>query len=126
LQNRVWAYIVLAVVVLLMLFRAEVLDFSRLLVVILLGALGAAWIELTRRQTLAEFPDAEGSTLVADTRARMTDWWDSRRTPSESPAAAAPAVDVSSRLASLAELHANGKLTDEEYAAAKAQVLGGS
>jgi hypothetical protein len=126
LQNRVWAYVVLAVVVLLMLFRAEVLDFSRLLVVILLGALGAAWIELTRRQTLAEFPDAEGSTLVADTRARMTDWWDSRRTPSESPAAAAPAVDVSSRLASLAELHANGKLTDEEYAAAKAQVLGGS
>jgi hypothetical protein len=125
LQNRVWAYIVLAVIVLLMLFRAEVLDFSRLLVVILLGALGAAWIELTRRQTLAEFPDAEGSTLVADTRARMTDWWDSRRTPSESPATAAPAVDVSSRLASLAELHANGKLTDEEYAAAKAQVLGG-
>ena len=126
LQNRVWAYVVLAVVVLLMLFRAEVLDFSRLLVVILLGALGAAWIELTRRQTLAEFPDAEGSTLVADTRARMTDWWESRRTPSESPAPAAPAVDVSSRLASLAELHANGKLTDEEYAAAKAQVLGGS
>jgi hypothetical protein len=126
LQNRVWAYIVLAVLVLLMLFRAEVLDFSRLLVVILLGALGAAWIELTRRQTLAEFPDAEGSTLVADTRARMTDWWESRRTPSESPPPAAPAVDVSSRLVSLAELHANGKLTDEEYTAAKAQVLGGS
>jgi putative oligomerization/nucleic acid binding protein len=56
----------------------------------------------------------------------MTSWWDSRRTPSEAPAAAAPAVDVSSRLASLAELHSQGKLTDEEYAAAKAQVLGGS
>ena len=40
-------------------------------------------------------------------------------------AAAAPAVDVSSRLASLAELHSQGKLTDEEYAAAKAQVLAG-
>jgi hypothetical protein len=126
LQNRVWAYIVLAVVVLLLLFRAEVLDFARLLVVILLGALGAAWIELTRRQTLAEFPDAEGSTLVADTRARMTSWWESRRTASDAPAAAAPTVDVASRLASLAELHGNGKLTDEEYAAAKAQVLGGN
>jgi putative oligomerization/nucleic acid binding protein len=126
LQNRVWAYIVLAVVVLLLLFRAEVLDVSRLLVVILLAALGAAWIELTRRQTLAEFPDAEGSTLVADTRARMTSWWESRRTPSEAPAAVTPAVDVASRLASLAELHANGKLTDEEYATAKAQVLGGN
>jgi hypothetical protein len=126
LQNRVWAYIVLAVVVLLLLFRAEVLDFARLLVVILLAALGAAWIELTRRQTLAEFPDAEGSTLVADTRARMTSWWESMRSPSEAPAAAAPALDVASRLASLADLHARGELTDEEYAAAKAQVLGGS
>ena len=123
LQNRVWAYIVLAVLVLLMLFRAEVLDFSRLLVVILLGALGATWIELTRRQTLAEFPDA-GSALVADTRSRMTTWWESRR--SAEAETAAPAVDVSARLASLADLHAKGALTDEEYAAAKAQVLAGS
>lgn len=123
LQNRVWAYVVLAVLVLLMLFRAEVLDFSRLLVVILLGALGATWIELTRRQTLAEFPDA-GSALVADTRARMTTWWESRR--SAEAETAAPAVDVSTRLASLADLHAKGALTDEEYASAKAQVLAGS
>jgi short subunit dehydrogenase-like uncharacterized protein len=121
----VWAYVVLAVVVVLLVYRAEVMDFARFLVVLLLAALGAAWIELTRRQTLAEFPDAEGSTLVADTRARMTSWWESRRTPSEAPAAA-PAGDVSSRLASLADLHARGELTDEEYAAAKAQVLGGN
>jgi hypothetical protein len=126
LQNRVWAYVALAVIVLLMLFRAEVMDFARLLVVILLAALGVTWIEVTRRQTLTEFPDAEGSTLVADTRARMTDWWESRRAPSEPSAVAAPAVDVSSRLASLADLHAQGKLTDEEYAAAKAQVLAGN
>ncbi len=126
LENRVWAYVVLAVVVLVMLFRAEVMDFARLLVVILLAALGAAWIELTRRQTLAEFPDAGGSTLVADTRARVSDWWESRRAAREAPAAAAPAaMDVSSRLASLADLHANGELTDEEFAAAKAQVLSG-
>ena len=125
LQNRVWAYVVLAIVALLMLFRTEVLDFSRLLVVILLGALGATWIELTRRQTLAEFPDAEGSTLVADTRARMTGWWESRRSASDAPTAA-PAADLSTRLASLADLHAKGELTDAEYAAAKAQVLAGS
>jgi hypothetical protein len=126
LQNRVWAYLALAIVVFLLLYTADVMDFARLLVVILLAALGATWIELSRRQTLAEFPDAEGSTLVADTRARMASWWDSRRSESESSATAAPATDVSARLASLAELHANGKLTDEEYAAAKAQVLGGS
>jgi Short C-terminal domain len=125
LQNRVWGYVLLAIVVLSMLFRAEVLDVSRLLVVILLGALGATWIELTRRQTLAEFPDAEGSTLVADTRARMTTWWDSRRSADDAQAVA-PAVDVTTRLASLADLHAKGELTDEEYAAAKTQVLAGN
>jgi hypothetical protein len=125
LQNRVWAYVVLAVVVMFLLFDAEVLDFARLLVVILLAALGAAWIELTRRQTLAEFPDAS-STLVADTRARMSTWWESRRSASEASTAAPGAVDVSARLASLAQLHSEGKITDEEYAAAKAQVLEGS
>ncbi len=36
------------------------------------------------------------------------------------------AADVSARLASLAQLHSEGELTDEEYAAAKAQVLAGS
>jgi hypothetical protein len=120
LENRVWAYLALALVVLLMLFTAEVTDFTRLLVVVLLAALGATWIELTRRQTLAEFPDAGDGTLIADTRARMTSWWDSRRVPSE-----ASSTDVAARLASLADLHAQGKLTDQEYASAKARVLGG-
>src|SRR6188472_2651966 len=100
LKNRTWAYVVLA-------------------------ALGAAWIELARRQTLAEFPDAS-STFLADTRTRMSNWWESRRSPSETPAVAPATEDVSARLASLAQLHSDGKLTDEEYASAKAQVLGGS
>jgi len=125
LQNRVWAYVVLAVVVLFLLFNAEVLDFARLLVVILLGALGAAWIELTRRQTLAEFPDASSS-FVADTRARMTGWWESRSSPGEPQAVAPAAADVSARLASLAQLHSEGALTHEAHAAANAQVLDGS
>ena len=125
LKNRTWAYVVLAVIVLLLLFNTAVLDFARLLVLILLAALGAAWIELARRQTLAEFPDAS-STFLADTRTRMSIWWESRRSPSETPAVAPATEDVSARLASLAQLHSDGKLTDEEYAAAKAQVLGGS
>jgi hypothetical protein len=126
LQNRVWAYVVLAVVVLFLLFDAAVADFARLLVVVLLGALGAVWIELTRRQTLSEFPDAGTPALVSDTRARMAGWWESRRAAGESSRAAAPATDVTSRLASLADLHAKGALSDEEYAAAKAQVLDGN
>jgi hypothetical protein len=41
------------------------------------------------------------------------------------PAGAAPAAgaDVTARLASLAELHASGALTDEEFASAKGRVL---
>ena len=124
LQNRVWPYLVLAIVALVMLYRSEVADFARLLVVILIAALGAVWIELTRRQTLAEFPEAGASTLVTDTRARMSGWWEARRSATE-PASAATPSDVSARLASLADLHAKGELTDEEYAAAKAQVLSG-
>ena len=123
LENRVWAYVVLALVVLLLLFTSEVSDFVRFLVVVLLAALGATWIELTRRQTLTEFPDAGDGTLIADTRARMTGWWESRRSPGA--AAGAPPTDVAGRLASLADLHANGHLTDEEYASAKARVLAG-
>ena len=123
LENRVWPYVVLAVLVLFLLLTSDVVDFARLLVVALLAALGATWIELTRRQTLAEFPDA-GSTLMADTKARMSGWRESRRAASEAPAAGP--TDVSARLASLAELHAKGELTDEEYASAKAQVLAGS
>jgi len=38
---------------------------------------------------------------------------------------AAPATDVAARLASLAELHTKGELTDAEYASAKARVLTG-
>jgi len=127
LQNRVWGYGVLAVVVLFLLFHTAVLDFARLFVLILLAALGAAWIELARRQTLAEFPDAS-STFIADTRARMSSWWESRRVPSASAAEpVAPAADdVAARLASLAQLHSTGELTDEEFTAAKAQVLGRS
>jgi hypothetical protein len=130
LQSRVWTYVLLGIVGLLLLIRSEVADFSRLLVVAILVGLGIAWIEVTRRQTAVEFPDAQGSTLVADTRARMSDWWESRRAASTArEAAVAPpapaATDVASRLATLAELHTSGALTDEEYASAKARVLAG-
>jgi len=120
LENRVWAYVALALVMLVLILTTAVSDVTRLLVLVLLAALGATWIELTRRQTLAEFPDAGDSTLVADTRARVTTWWESRRATS-----GGSADDVATRLASLADLHAQGHLTDEEYASAKARVLAG-
>jgi ABC-type multidrug transport system fused ATPase/permease subunit len=137
LQNRAWAYVVVAVLGFLLLFTASVVDFTRLLVVTLLVALGAAWIEVTRRQTLREFPDAQGTAFLADTWERLGTWWEKQRAaitqpktvPPPPPVApvppAAPATDVASRLTAISELHAKGELTDEEFAAAKARVLAG-
>ena len=45
-----------------------------------------------------------------------------RNTPSQP--AAAPADDTSAKLQELADLHAKGVLSDEEFAAAKAKALG--
>jgi hypothetical protein len=44
--------------------------------------------------------------------------------PPQEPAAAAPAGDDMDELRQLAELHQQGILTDEEFAAKKAQILG--
>jgi hypothetical protein len=131
LRERPWPYVVLGVVFLILLLRGDVNDFTRLLLVLVLVALGAVWIERTRTQMLHEFPDATAPDLFGDARARVSSWWGARRieraaAPASAPvAAAAPATDVAGRLASLAELHASGALTDEEFASAKARVLAG-
>ena len=125
LQNRVWAYAVLAVVGLAMLLTATVLDFTRLVVVTAIVALGATWIELSRRQALLEFPDAQGTALFADAWDRVSGWWE-QRAAAKQPATsvpAPPASDVATRLTALSDLHTKGELTDEEYASAKARVL---
>lgn len=57
LRNRVWAYVGLAIVGLFLLWSGQVSDFTRFLFVAVVVALGATWIELTRRQTLLEFPE---------------------------------------------------------------------
>lgn len=125
-RNRPWAYVGLAVVALILLVTSPVTDFSRFLVTVVLVALGAAWIELMRKQTRREFPDTSGAALLTDAQTRISGWWKAWRAPSEvrSPPPA-PAADVTARLASLADLHARGELTDDEYAAAKARVLAG-
>jgi hypothetical protein len=121
-RNRVWAYVVLALVGLFLLLNSQVSDFSRFLVVVILVALGATWIELTRRQTMLEFPDAGGSTMMTDARGRVSEWLEDRRSGGTS---SGQDVDVTAQLANLADLHTQGKLSDEEYASAKARVLAG-
>jgi len=126
-RSRVWMYAALAAVGLLLLVTGPVDDSTRFLVVVALVALGALWIELTRTQTMREFPDASGSALVAEARTRVTTWWEARRaaTPARPPATTTYSGDLASRLTSLADLHARGELTDEEFASAKARVLAG-
>ena len=123
LRNKVWPYVGLAIVALILLFTGQVSDFTRFLFVALVIALGATWIEVTRRQTLREFPDTGGPAVLSDARSRVADWWDDRRTASAARQGPAAAADVTASLASLADLHARGELTDEEYASAKARVL---
>ena len=126
LSERLWAYVALAVVALLLLVTGPVSDFTRFLVVLVLVALGAAWIELMRAQTLREFPEAGAPAFVGEARGRMSGWLDARRAPEvPTPSPEAPMGDVSAQLANLADLHARGELTDEEYASAKARVLAG-
>jgi Short C-terminal domain len=121
LRSRVWAYVGLAIVTLFLLLNGQVSDFTRFLFVAILVALGATWIELTRRQTLHEFPDTGEPTMVADARSRVSDWLDERRASTPGPQDA----DVTTQLANLADLHSRGELTDEEYASAKARALAG-
>ena len=65
--------------------------------------------------------------LFADARTRVTDWWEARRAGvgAGEPAPSPTSGDIASRLASLAELHARGELTDDEFASAKNRVLAG-
>jgi hypothetical protein len=128
LRERMWPYVVLAIVALILVLTGPVSDFARFLAVLALVALGALWIEVTRRQTREEFPEATMPELFAGTRSRVASWWDERRAATrETPTAAAPATsgDVTGRLSALADLHGRGELTDEEYASAKARVLAG-
>ncbi len=125
-RQRAWAYMGLAAVGLILLVAGEVADFTRFLLVLVLVALGAAWIEVTRRQTLHEFPSGSGTATLDEARERLSAWWGSMRERAAQPrppAASTAGADLSSTLASLADLHARGELTDEEYAAAKARVL---
>lgn len=133
-RERAWAYTGLGIVALILLLIGDVNDFTRLLFVVLLVGLGALWIERTREQTLQEFPDASATDFFGGARSRMSSWWGARRAEraaapaigDPAAAAAAPAApDVAGRLAGLADLHARGALSDEEFASAKARVLAG-
>ena len=113
---------------LLLLFTGPAGDFARYLAVLTLVALGAAWIELMRTQTLREFPDASALRALRGRPVPRSPAGGRRGgLPRREPAQPAPRLPGTStaRLASLADLHARGVLTDEEFASAKARMLAG-
>jgi hypothetical protein len=126
LARRRYAYGALAVVVLFLLLSGNVDDFATLLTDLVVVALVAGWIEWMRRQTLREFPDAATPAFLTDARAELSGWMRGRRAATARVGAPAAPADLTARLRELADLHARGELTDEEYAAAKERVLSGS
>jgi Short C-terminal domain len=122
LRQRRYAYGALAIVALALLVTGRTSDFARSLGVLVVIAAIALWIEWMRRQTLREFPEAPAPAILTDARAQLSDWMQGRRVaPARGPSP--PPSDLAARLQQLADLHARGELTDEEYAAAKARVL---
>lgn len=128
-RPRLWPYLTLALVALVVLATRSIIDFNSLLLIVLLVGLGSVWIEVLHAQTLREFPDAEGPAVFGEAWGRITGWWEQlRAAPPTLPTAPRPPAgtpDVAERLSRLADLHARGALTDAEYADAKARVLAG-
>jgi Short C-terminal domain len=123
LGQRRYAYGALALLALLLVLTGQLTDFAGLLGRLVVLGLVAGWIEWMRRQTLIEFPETTGPAILADAGVRVTEWLQGRRPASAGRSSSRP-LDLTTRLQELADLHARGELTDEEYAAAKARVLG--
>ena len=117
-----------AVFLLLLFAFTPVLDWWRWPVTIVVIALGAAGLEVVRRHTAREFPDAVATDVWGGVGRRLS----SLREPKGEPAAARPGVEapaapvpapLDAQLRSLSELHSAGVLTDEEFAGAKNKLL---
>lgn len=117
-----------AVFLLLLFAFTPVLGWWRWLTTIVLIALGAAGLEVVRRHTAREFPDAVATDVWGGVGRRLS----SLREPKGEPAAARPGVEapaapvpasLDAQLRSLGELHSAGVLTDEEFAGAKNKLL---
>lgn len=104
----------LAAIILLLLLWGPVGTPRRFISLLVVTALAFAGLEILRRQTVREFPDAVRA--EGDMLARFR----GRGEPAGRAAAAGASVD---RLERLAALHERGALTDEEYEAEKALLL---
>src|SRR5262245_12818283 len=84
------------------------------------GGVSMGFRRRTRRRALV------AGAAVAHHRANVEQQQAYEEAPVEEPAASAPPpTDTADEIEHLAQLHASGALTDDEFAAAKAQTLGG-
>ncbi len=98
--------------------------FRNIIPILLIAALLVLGIELLRRQTAREFPDAQAGEAMQ----RMREWIAARRGRGAAQPAAEPAATGNgarlSQLERLATLHDSGALTDDEYRVEKGLLLG--
>ncbi|HMJ73629.1 MAG TPA: SHOCT domain-containing protein [Solirubrobacterales bacterium] len=143
-----YVYTGLAIVVCLYFLSASVQNLRSFLTTLVIAGFAAFGIHELRRQSEEEFPDAQFSDYFGGAKDRMVDAVKSAnigerasklrlpemRKPSGSDGEAASAAPGAAaddedsrlrRLERLAELHEKGVLSDEEFAAEKARVLGG-
>jgi hypothetical protein len=115
-ERRGTTYAVVGLVFLILVLWAPVVAFHKPIGLLLLAALMALGTEMLRRQTAAEFPDAQFGGLGERLRATAP-----RRVEAQPPAPAAPSkVEELERLSAL---KAGGSLSDEEFEAAKSEIL---
>jgi hypothetical protein len=108
------AWPILAVLLLLLLWILPIQDWKNGLIIAVLAIIG---FEVLRRQVARETPVAATSPLVAGARERIAGMRESF---------ARPGPSRTEELERLANLHASGALTDEEFAAAKADLFAAS
>jgi len=85
--------------------------------IIVFSVLSMYGTEVLRRQTVAEFPEAEAGAFVAGLRTRLSDARAQRHAP------AGATVSLADELERLDALRGKGTLTDAEYETAKASLL---
>ncbi len=147
-----YVYTGLVIVVCIYFLSASVQNLRSFLTTLVIAAFAAFGIHELRRQSEEEFPDAQMADYFGGAKDRMVDAVKSANigerasklrlpemrkasdgdanvsAPTPAPAEPAPSDDDARlrRLSQLAELRDKGVLTDEEFAAEKARVLGGT
>jgi hypothetical protein len=112
-EHRTGAYAAAAVVYLALIAWAPIAAFRKPIGILLFALLLGLGAELLRRQIGREFPDTSPG--------HIGDWFRSLGRSRTSPAP--PQSSTVERLERLGALHASGSLSDEEFAAAKTEVL---